>query len=137
MRKKIFTLFIMLLITVNNFAIMIDGLNYDLKQTNNKFTATIKSCVNYYSGDIVIPSTIDFLGDTYNVTTIGADAFQNCTELTSITIPNSVTSIGLNAFYGCTNLKAVTIPNSVTTIGQYAFYGCTNLKSVTIPNSVT
>ena len=72
-----------------------------------------------------------------SVTTIGAYAFEYCSGLTSITISNSVTEIGEYAFYNCTDLTEVTIPNSVTTIGNSAFYDCTGLISVTIPNSVT
>jgi len=68
---------------------------------------------------------------------IGDWAFRNCTEMTSITIPNSVTSIGNNAFCDCSGLTSITIGNSVTSIGNYAFYDCTGLTSVTIPNSVT
>jgi hypothetical protein len=72
-----------------------------------------------------------------SVTSIGNEAFLDCTGLSSITIPNSVTSIGDGAFEGCTGLISITIPNSVTSIGGWAFYGCTGLSSVTIPNSVT
>ncbi|MCH5176351.1 MAG: leucine-rich repeat protein [Prevotellaceae bacterium] len=54
-----------------------------------------------YSGYISIPSTVTFGGRTYKVTDIGEDAFQNCSGLTSVTIPNSVTSIGYGAFSGC------------------------------------
>ena len=77
---------------------------------------------------------LKFQGD---VTTIGNYAFDRCTNLTSVTIPNSVTTIGSQAFNQCGNLTSVTIPDSVTTIGVYAFSGCNNLTSVTIPNSVT
>lgn len=70
-------------------------------------------------------------------TTIGNNAFQNCTRLTSVTIPNSVTSIGSQAFERCTNLTSVTIPNSVTLIDGYAFRDCRGLTSATIGNSVT
>jgi hypothetical protein len=72
-----------------------------------------------------------------NVKSIVGFAFYGCTSLTSITIPNSVTSIGNNAFSGCIGLTSVTIPNSVISIGDAAFYGCSGLASVTIPNSVT
>ncbi|KAA6348874.1 hypothetical protein EZS27_003674 [termite gut metagenome] len=71
------------------------------------------------------------------VTTIGAEAFYNCSSLSAVTIPNSVTTIGWGAFYYCSSLSAVTIPNSVTTIASYAFFSCSSLSAVTIPNSVT
>ena len=68
---------------------------------------------------------------------IGNNAFENCSGLTSVTIPNSVTSIGYRAFSGCSGLTSITIPNSVTSIGESAFYQCYSLKSITIGNSVT
>ena len=72
-----------------------------------------------------------------SVTSIGEFAFNSCTSLTSVTIPNSVTSIRSSAFSNCTDLTSVTIGNSVTSIGRYAFAYCEKLPSVTIPNSVT
>ena len=72
-------------------------------------------------------------------TTIGERAFDNCTSLTSITIPDSVTTIGSYAFYECTSLTSVTFGENsqLTTIGEYAFSGCSSLTSITIPDSVT
>ena len=96
-----------------------------------------KSDRNKYSGEIVIPETVIHNGLTYNVVGIFTYAFYGCTDLTSITIPNSVTSIGSATFYGCTGLTSVTIPNSVTSIDYQAFSYCSGLTSVTIPNSVT
>ena len=90
-----------------------------------------------YSGDIVIPESIEYDNTTYSVTSIGDGAFISCEALKSITIPNSVTSIEGNAFNGCTGLTSITIPNSVTSIGGGAFMRCTGLTSITIPNSVT
>ena len=92
---------------------------------------------NEYSGDIVIPESVIYNGNTIPVTSIRERAFYECTGLTSVTIPNSVTTIGGYAFYECTGLTSVTIGNSVTTIGKNAFYCCTGLTSVTIGNSVT
>ena len=65
------------------------------------------------------------------VTSIGENAFVNCSALESVTIPGSVTSIGMGAFANCSNLTSVTIPGSVTSIGYVAFYNCTSLTSVT------
>ena len=70
-------------------------------------------------------------------TKIICSAFRDCSNLTSIEIPNSVTSIGEYAFRGCSSLKSITIPNSVTSIGEYAFRGCSSLTSIIIPYSVT
>lgn len=71
------------------------------------------------------------------VTSIGEQAFYECTSLKSVTIPDSVTNIGADAFSHCTSLTSVTIPDSVTSIGYNAFDSCKSLTSVTIPNSVT
>jgi hypothetical protein len=82
---------------------------------------------------VTIPTNINGL----TVTTIGTNAFENNTNLTSVTIPSSVTSLGDFAFNYCVSLTNVTIPNSVTSIGDEAFFDCFSLTSVTIPNSVT
>ena len=82
---------------------------------------------------VVIPDTID----GKSVTSIGRRAFEGCTNLKSITIPNSVTEMGRRAFSGCSSLIGIAIPNSVTEIGKYAFDGCKSLTSITIPDGVT
>jgi len=64
-------------------------------------------------------------------------AFEYCTSLTEVIIPDSVTTIGEGAFHYCTSLTEVIIPDSVTSIGDMAFGDCASLTEVTIPNSVT
>ncbi len=88
-------------------------------------------------GNLTIPSTVTYGGNTYSVTSIGIMAFLGCKGLTSVAIPNSVTSIGRAAFQECEDLTSVTMPNSITSIELSTFAGCSSLTSVTIPNSVT
>ena len=115
---------------------LIDNIYYSPSKESELTVVFKDTNYNSYSGDIVIPSEIVVYDVKYKVTQIGEKAFYNCTDLTSITIPNSVTSIGEYAFYGCSGLTNITIPNSVTSIGDYAFQGCTGLTSIIIPNSI-
>lgn len=119
-------------------AVEIDGIYYILIEKAK--VAEVTSYPNIYddyTGDIVIPEKVTYNDVEYRVEVIGNNAFQNCSRLTSITIPNSVTSIGNHTFEGCSGLTSITIPNSVTSIGTWAFQDCTHLTSITIPNSVT
>ena len=122
---------------------------YDFKSEGcyfNVISETDKTCeITYkeysqptYSGDFIIPFLVkDPLGIYYEVVGIGEWAFYNCTNLTSVTIPESVTKICLLAFSNCTSLTNVTIPQSVTYISDFAFENCTSLTNVTVPESVT
>lgn len=142
------------------FSDLIDGTEYTFyaryKGTNAVSSAKLKTvvCTDFgvyqssrekvgYTGveneELVIPAIFydDEDGKWYKVTLIGFDAFRNCTNLKSVTIPDSVTRIDGFAFGYCENLTSVAIPNSVTYIGSYAFTDCTSLTSITIPDGVT
>ena len=173
--KKYLLLFMMMLLalTVSAHDIEVknaDGVtinyNYINEGTELEVTSRVNSyAINEYKGNVVIPEEVNYMNRILKVTSIGEEAFRNCSGvisggLTSVTIPNSVTTIGQKAFSGCNRrtsvtignsvtsigicafelcgrLTSVTIPNSVTTIGNYAFYRCSNLTSVSIGNSVT
>ena len=150
MKQKLFTLLLAVAASVGTmFAwdyerVQIGDLYYNLDATNQTAEVTYKSYTNYYRYNTGwgittanIPASVTYSDVAYSVTSIGDYAFDGCTGLTSVTIPNSVTSIGVWAFFNCTGLTSVTIPNSVTSIGNEAFYYCSGLTSVTIPNSVT
>ena len=113
----------------------IDGINYDLVAKAKQATVLRKSS-GKYSGEVIIPESVEHEGAAYSVTSIGDYAFRGCTGLTSVTIPNSVTSIGYEAFRFCPGLTSVTIPNSVTSIGEWAFWNCDGLTSVHISDII-
>ncbi|MBR4390384.1 MAG: leucine-rich repeat domain-containing protein [Prevotella sp.] len=83
-------------------------------------------------GEVVIPETVEYDGVAYAVTEIYLSAFQECSGLTSITIPNSVIFIDSYAFYGCSSLSSLEIPGSVTFIDLYAFNGCSGLEQIVV-----
>ncbi len=93
---------------------------------------------NEPSGDLVIPSTIIHNDTTYTITTIGYNAFWKCTNITSLTLPNTLNSIIQGAFAGCTGITGeIVIPNSVTHLGADAFRSCTSLNSVVFSDALT
>ena len=128
------------------------NLVYDISTKLKTATVVLPNDGIPYSGDIVIPPTIEYEGVTCNVVaidgaflanslitsvtipnsveTIGGLSFQQ-TNLTSITIPNSVKKIDFNAFRYCSKLKTVVLGTSVSMIGEHAFANCPDLEDVT------
>lgn len=168
MKQKLLYLLLMVFIPMAMMAYdcEVDGIYYNLVKKAKTASVTCYAYDSYYNpraysaSRYTIPSSIEYEGETYIVTSIGSKAFiycknlyeiilpesitsieelafHDCSLLTIITIPNNVTSIGNTAFWGCTRLQSITIPNNVTSIGNNAFLGCTHLQSITIPNSVT
>ena len=80
------------------------------------------------TGVLEIPSSFD----GYPVEEIGERAFDGCSGLTGVKIPDSVRIIGYMAFNGCSGIENVTIPKCVTKITNYAFAGCSRLKSFSV-----
>ncbi len=108
--------------TNNAFYSSANGVLFDVTQS------TLVEYPGGLGGSYTIPST---------VTNIGADAFVDCTGLTSVNIPASVASIGADAFADCPGLTNVYFTKGLISIGTAAFLSCTSLTTVTIPGSVT
>ena len=89
-----------------------------------------------YTGDITIPSKVKSDGITYQVTSIGAEAFY-ASAITSVIIPKTVSSIGDDAFYYTDNLTSLTFNEGLVTIGANAFASATAITSIDIPITVT
>ncbi len=110
--------------------IEVDGIKYDVDTDAHQASVVQKS--PEYTGDVAIPASIVVEDVECVVTSIGDNAFSQCTSLTSITIPSSVTYIGNWAFMDCSSLSTIYIPPSVTWIGNNAFSGCYGLTAVHI-----
>ena len=137
MEKRLLLIFVALLTVIGSFAqgkyVTVNGLKYFLRSDSKEAILF----ANFYSGDITVPEKIKDEGVEYTVTTFADKCFENCTGLTSITIPSSVTSLGDFCFSECSSLTRIAIPESVTWLGGGCFRGCKSLTNITIPSSVT
>lgn len=126
-----------LLLSTNNVQAsdaIYNGINYTIDSTALEASIAPGS----YSGDVVIPETFLWNGKTVTVTGLDKGAFQNCTNLKSIVLPNTIIRMkNTDAFDGCTNLTTVKLPDSLVNINSMSFRNCANLKDLVIPNSVT
>lgn len=152
-------------LTVSAHHFKVDGIYYDIT-SSAALTVGVTyqgeyptSYSNEYSGVVVIPETVIYNNKKYSVTSIKSEAFIDCGNITSLTIPKSVTEIGSYAFDGCSGelianccipsvtndylgafynskFTKATIGGYFPSIGAYAFYGCDNLKSVVILEGV-
>ncbi len=75
--------------------------------SDDNSTASVSRCDYNASGELIIPESVEYDGRTYSVTSIGDYAFESCSSLTSVEIPNSVTSISTNAFASCSSLTNI------------------------------
>ena len=126
----------------------VDGIYYNLRNSREVAVTNhtdyifidegiVEPVITHYVGDVVVPETVNYGGNAYEVVAIDDQAFLYNNELTSVTFPATITSIGFQTFEGCTALTSIDIPNSVVSIGDYSFYGCNSLASVTLSTSLT
>ena len=175
MKQRLFSLWLLLSVAVglSAYDFKVDGLCYNI--TNDTLTpysveVTYENEDALWTGDavysnlpssVIIPKSVIYNENSYNVTSIGVGAFHSCTGLTSVTIPNSVTNIGYGAFLDTPWYKkqsegvvyinnvlytykgempentSIAVREGTISVSPYAFSGRTGLTSITIPNSVT
>lgn len=101
---------------------------------------------------VVIPASVEYIGyhafvncesleriefqEDSSLTDIHTAAFEGCSSLTELKLPDGLTQIRASAFSKCTSLKSVTLPDSLVILGVSAFSGCTALEGITVPRSV-
>ena len=116
-----------------------------MSTTQNDIRYTLNSpsygqaTITYYSSiysSVVVPDTINYLGNIYDVVRINNGAFSGKTVITSLSLGKKLTYIGNRAF-GNTDITSVIIPDNVVFIGVNAFYQCSSLTSVTIGSGLT
>ena len=114
----------------------LEGIKYRvLSEEENNYTVTVFG----YEGtptSVVIPETVQYNDNIYLVTELAIEAFNGCTTLESVVMPNSITSTWYDIFRGCTSLKDVTLSNSLRLLQYGIFAECTALENIVIPESV-
>lgn len=120
MKRKLLSLILIILPTVLwADAVEVDGISYTLNANLNEAEVTARA--DKYSGDIIIPESIEYENTVYKVTSIGNRSFSECTDLTSVAIGHNVNHIGEFAFCYCNKLSTISIGKAVSVIGSKAF----------------
>ena len=135
-----------------NYDFMVDGIYY-MKLTDSTVAVSSEmiettygidllfpdqyngSPITFYNGDVIVPSTVEYGGTTYTVTSVNPFAFVK-SELSSVVLPNTITEIGAGAFYGAT-MSSLVLPESLIECGVAAFAYTKGLSEVVIPDALT
>ena len=140
--KRLLSLSVFLMTALLSFAhdFEVDGIYYRILSSNpesDEVAVTYRgtSYSQYkdeYEGVVNIPESVEYNGTTYSVTVIGGSAFNRCSRITTVVIPNGIKTIAPYAFEGCYGLTSIYIPSSVTFIAFGEFSDCNNLSSIIV-----
>lgn len=140
-RKYLFIIITLFCCGINAHNFESNGIYYNIL-SDSTVSVTFRgnkydSYSNEYYGEIVIPDSINYKGNSYYVDLIGSDAFYGCSAIISIKLPEHLTRIGARAFMWCKNLLSINIPPNVTFIGDGAFENCKKIKKIQLPDKLT
>lgn len=131
MKRIIFFCVIQLIIkTVFAVNFSVDGISYATRNATSVKVVRSRT----YTGNITIPASVTYSGQTYTITAVGDSAFYGCYNLNEVSLPTTVISIGNSAFGYCFALSTVNMPSTLTSIGSNAFGGCVNLTGISLPS---
>lgn len=114
----------------------VNGIYYNITSMENQ-TVEVTFGDNKYTGDIIIPSSVEFSNRAFTVSAFDDYAFGDCTEMTNLLIPNTVNRAGSDVFRGCSSLVSLSIPATMTFFGQGAFSYCSALTNLIIEDGET
>lgn len=145
MKKRCIFLFLVFGVNISLMAdithVLINGVYYNLNVGLKTASVTYydiskyKSNSNFYKGDIVIPSEVEYKNLKFKVTDINDNALKDCEEVTSVSLPTSLKRIGKHAFEDCYSLASVNFYDGIEEIADYAFRNCV-LTSISLPGSL-
>ena len=113
-----------------------DGYTYTVTDNENKYVQLDTWEGTRPSGEVTIPETIAWEGNEYTVKTIGENAFEWCSDITRITLPDTLAGMGTRAFWNCKKLESINLPDGITRIEQMTFYNCPLLTDLTLPGEL-
>ena len=138
--------FLVLLLTLSiklsAYDFEVNGIYYYITSSNNREVAVGAKTDGVfpaasYSGNIIIPQNVTYLGVTYTVTSIKAYAFSKCSTLKNVHMPNSIKELDKSIFCFCSNLNSVKLSENIKSLPSTLFMDCENLLSISIPSSVS
>ena len=114
---------------------VVGNISYEITDNSGRVVAVVAG-QSKYTGNVTIPATVTNGGTTYTVKRIGNYAFEDCTDLTAVTLGSNIEQIGFRAFRNCTSLSDINWLNSIRKMEGQAFIGCTSLTKAELSSSL-
>jgi len=126
--------------SITDFTVTDNGIEYEYEvivPLMNFVRIAPVTPANHLTGEVTLPSTVNYNGTNYVVSQIAESAFEGYTNITEVTLPATITTIEKKAFRGCTALSEINTPQPLSTIEAYAFENCTALEEFSLQASIS